>query len=129
MASTLTFAVPVEWSSSTAYEINTIVFVGKKAYTAIQDVPAGIAITNASYWSETGVTSQDLSEVQSRLNSLDSLTSTHTTQISTVNTRSSTNANNIATLTNDLATATSNLNAAITKLNNIMISLYTPPES
>ena len=48
MASTLTFAVPVEWSSSTAYEINTIVFVGKKAYTAM--ISSMICSLRCSCW-------------------------------------------------------------------------------
>lgn len=55
MADTLTFAVPVEWSKTTAYEQNSIVFVGKRAYTSLKAVPSGVEITDTSYWAETGV--------------------------------------------------------------------------
>ena len=55
MASKLTFASPVSWSSSKSYEVNTVVFHDGKAYTALQNVPRNTAITNSAYWSETGV--------------------------------------------------------------------------
>ena len=55
MADTLTFAVPIEWSKTTAYEQNIIVFVGKRAYTSLKAVPSGVEITDTSYWAETGV--------------------------------------------------------------------------
>ena len=55
MSDTLTFAAPVEWSKSAAYEQNIIVFVGKKAYTSLKEVPSGVEITDTSYWAETGV--------------------------------------------------------------------------
>ena len=67
MARSLTFAVPVEWDDTETYEVNMIVFVGKKAYTAIQDVPVGIAITNTSYWVETGVPTIDISSLQTQI--------------------------------------------------------------
>lgn len=126
MASSLTFAVPVEWNINTAYEINMIVFVGKKAYTAIQNVPTGIQITNTAYWSETGVPYVDLADIQQHLNSLDSDVDTLEGDVSAMDTRVTTNSGNIATLTTDLASAVSALNAATQTLNNIMISLYTP---
>lgn len=49
MANKLTFAVPVTWDQSRAYEVNLIVFVGRKAYTALQNVPANTPITNTQY--------------------------------------------------------------------------------
>ena len=126
MATSLTFAVPVEWSINTAYEINMIVFVGKKAYTAIQDVPTGVAITNTTYWSETGVPYVDLADIRTHLNNLDTEVSGLDSDIDALDTRVSTNSGNIATLTQNLATAVASLNTATQTLNNIMVSLYTP---
>ncbi len=126
MATSLTFAVPVEWNINTAYEINMIVFVGKKAYTAIQDVPTGIQITNTAYWSETGVPYVDLADIRNHLNLLDTEVSDIGDDVDALDSRVTTNSGNIATLTQDLATAVASLRTATQTLNNIMISLYTP---
>ena len=126
MAASLTFAVPVEWSINTAYEINMIVFVGKKAYTAIQNVPTGIQITNMAYWSETGVPYVDLEDIRTHLNSLDSDVSDLDDAVDGLDSRVTTNSGNIATLTQGLANAVSALTAATDTINNIMVSLYTP---
>lgn len=126
MAASLTFAVPVEWNIQSTYEINMIVFVGKKAYTAIQNVPTGIQITNTEYWSETGVPYVDLNDIRTHLNNLDSDVDNLEDDVSGLDSRVSTNSTNIATLTSDLATAVSALNTATQTLNNIMVSLYTP---
>lgn len=129
MAATLTFAVPVEWDSQRTYEINTIVFIGKRAFTAIQDVPTGIAIDNTSYWAETGVPDLDVSDIRAKLNSLESDIDALGTDVSGIDTRVTTNSGNIATITSQLADATTNLLAATQTLDNIMISLYKPYES
>lgn len=126
MAASLTFAVPVEWDINTAYEINMIVFVGKKAYTAIQNVPTGIQITNTAYWSETGVPYIDLEDIRQHLNILDSDVSTLESDVEGLDSRITTNSGNIATLTQGLADAVSALNSATATINNIMVSLYTP---
>lgn len=126
MASTLTFAVPVEWSSSRKYEINNIVFIGKKAYTALQDVPTGIEITNTAYWSETGVPFVDLSDIRAKLNEIDLQMGENTSDISTAQADIVTNANNITQLTTRLNKAVTSIEADATRLNNIMITLYTP---
>lgn len=126
MATSLTFAVPVEWDINTAYEINMIVFVGKKAYTAIQNVPTGIQITNTAYWSETGVPYVDLQDIRAHLNQLDDDVSDINDDIEGLDTRIGTNSQNIASLTQALANTTAALNSATTTLNNIMVSLYTP---
>lgn len=126
MAASLTFAVPVEWNINTAYEVNMIVFVGKKAYTAIQNVPTGIQINNTTYWSETGVPYVDLEDIRQHLNTLDGEVSTLDTAVSGLDTRVTTNSGNIATLTQGLANAVSALNSATATINNIMVSLYTP---
>lgn len=129
MAASLTFAVPVEWNIQSTYEINMIVFVGKRAYTAIQNVPTGIQITNTEYWSETGVPYVDLDDIRTHLNQLDSDVSDLDDAVTAMDTRVSTNSGNIATLTQGLANAVTALNTATNTINNIMISLYTPYSS
>lgn len=126
MANSLTFATPVEWNINTAYEVNMIVFVGKKAYTAIQNVPTGIQITNTAYWSETGVPYVDLEDIRTHLNNLDSDVSDLDTAVDGLDSRVTTNSGNIATLTQGLANAVTALNSATETINNIMVSLYTP---
>lgn len=54
MANTPTFAIPFQWDTTKTYEINHVVFNQGKTYTALQAVPANTAITNTSYWAETG---------------------------------------------------------------------------
>lgn len=129
MASTLTFAVPVSWDNSNAYEVNTIVFVGKRAYTAIQNVPTGIAITNTDYWIETGVKDIDVEAIETALAQLQDDVDANETAIA-ANTQSiTTNANNITALTAQLATAVNSITANAQRLDNIMITLYTPVSS
>ena len=126
MANTLTFAVPVEWSKTTAYEINNIVFVGKRAYTAIQDVPTGIEITNTAYWSETGVPYVDLTSIRNKLNELESDMDTAQSDITQAQSDIVSNANNITSLNTRLTNAVASIEADATRLNNVIITLYTP---
>ena len=125
MASKLTFAIPVEHDSTRAYENNIIVFVGKKAYTSIQAVPANTPITNESYWVETGV--GDIKDIVTRITSLEDDMDDAESAISTNASNILANTGDIATLTTNLATAVQNLNDATRSIENIMISLYTPP--
>ena len=127
MATSLTFAVPVEWSSSQTYEINMIVFVGKKAYTAIQNVPVGIDITNTTYWIETGVPYIDMSSIRQKLNELDEDVTNNTADIAQAQADIITNANSITQLTTRLNAAVTTLEKETARLNNVMITLYTPP--
>ena len=126
MANTLTFAIPVEWSNARTYEINNIVFIGKKAYTAIQDVPTGIEITNTEYWSETGVPYVDIDSIRTKLNELESEVDDNTADITQAQADIITNANSITQLSTRLSAAVSSIEADATRLNNIMITLYTP---
>lgn len=48
------FADPAEWTSERTYEPLTIVLHEGNSYTSRQYVPAGIDITNARFWCETG---------------------------------------------------------------------------
>lgn len=126
MAATLTFAVPVSWDNTRTYEINTIVFIGKKAYTAVQDVPTGVAIDNTSYWVETGIHDSDLTDLQTALTALQGDVSQNTSDISDNAADIVTLGNNLTTVSNNLASATADLAAATQRLDNIMITLYTP---
>jgi len=103
-----------------------IVFVGKKAYTAIQNVPTGVAITNTDYWTETGVPYVDISDVRTKLNELEDEIDTNTADIMQAKADIITNSNSLTTLTNRLDTDISNLETQIARINNIMITLYTP---
>lgn len=48
------FADPAEWTPTRSYEALTIVLHEGNSYTARQDVPIGVQITNENYWLETG---------------------------------------------------------------------------
>lgn len=125
MATKLTFAIPVTHDSTRAYEVNMIVFSGKKAYTAIQNVPANTQITDTDYWIETGV--QDVTSMRTKLDELDDAVDDIQDGLADLSTDVSNNASNITSLTTDLALVTSNLTALTNSINNIMISLYMPP--
>lgn len=129
MASTLTFAIPVEWSINSVYEINTIVFIGKRAFTAIQDVPAGTEITNTNYWKETGVPYLDVQNILNRLDTVETKQTSDEQKITNAQNDIIVNANNIAALTSQLSQAVTNLNNEIDRVDNIMITLYTPISS
>ena len=48
------FADPIEWDNTKTYEPLTIVYYQGNSFTSRQAVPAGIDITNETYWAETG---------------------------------------------------------------------------
>ena len=48
------FAVPFSWNTTNTYQKDEVVYNSGKTYTALQAVPANTAITNTSYWVETG---------------------------------------------------------------------------
>lgn len=48
------FADPLEWDSTQSYEPLTVVYHQGNSYTSRQAVPAGIEITNNTYWAQTG---------------------------------------------------------------------------
>ena len=129
MATSLTFAVPVNWSSSQTYEVNMIVFVGKKAYTALQNVPTGIDIENTAYWAETGVPYVDVSDIRTALNALDTEingTGGLDDQVTQAKLDIIANANSITTLTTRLNNDILALEAEVARVNNVMVTLYTP---
>ena len=126
MANKLTFAIPVEWSSARSYERNMIVFVGKHAYTALQDVPTGVEITNGTYWSETGVPFVDLSAITTHLTQLDTTTAAHTTELADHETRITANGNAIVAAQTAITAAQAAIDNAQAAIDNIMVTLYTP---
>lgn len=48
------FADPIEWSKTKTYEPLTIVYYQGNSYTSRQSVPAGVNITDTTYWALTG---------------------------------------------------------------------------
>ena len=48
------FADPLEWNGTRTYEQLTVVLHQGNSYTSRQPVPAGIEITNTTYWAQTG---------------------------------------------------------------------------
>lgn len=48
------FADPIDWDRSKTYEPLTIVYHQGNSYTSRQSVPAGVAITDTTYWALTG---------------------------------------------------------------------------
>lgn len=105
MATSLTFAIPIEWSSSNTYERNMIVFIGKRAFTAIQDVPTGIEITNENYWIETGVPFLDVQDIYNRLSTVETGIGDLDDDVTQAKRDIVTNANNITSLTTRMSTA------------------------
>lgn len=127
MADTLTFAVPVEWSKSVAYEQNIIVFVGKRAYTSLKAVPTGIEITDTSYWAETGVPQgADTTQLKADIETLKGNVSTLQSDLSTTNSNVTANNNAITSIRQEITKAQSLIDNANTRLDNIIITLYTP---
>lgn len=48
------FADPIDWDNTKTYEPLTIVYYQGNSYTSRQSVPAGVDITNTTYWALTG---------------------------------------------------------------------------
>lgn len=72
MNNELFFAIPVTWDSDNAYKENEIVFDGKDAYTAIQDVPVNTALDNTEYWIRTGVVDYgEIDDIKTDINTLE----------------------------------------------------------
>lgn len=126
MATCLTFAIPVNWDSTQTYEVNMIVFVGKKAYTAIQNVPSGIDILNTAYWAETGVPYVDVTAIRQKLTEIETDVDDNTADIAQAQADIVTNANNLTQLTTRLNAAVTAIENDATRLDNVIYTLYTP---
>lgn len=107
---TLIFAKPVTWSKARSYLKDNIVFVGQAAYTALQNVPSNIEITNTTYWKKTGVpNSGDISNLESDVSAL-----------------KTTVGNQNSGLVKDVADNTSDIDDLETDMDNVKLTLYTP---
>ena len=107
---TLIFAKPVTWDKSKSYLKDNIVFVGRAAYTALQNVPSNVEITNTTYWKETGVpNSSDISNLESDVSSL-----------------KTTVGNQNSGLVKDVADNTSDIDDLESDMDNVKFTLYTP---
>lgn len=116
MADTLTFAVPVEWSKTTAYEQNIIVFVGKRAYTSLKAVPTGIEITDTSYWAETGVPrGSDTTQLKADIETLKGNVSTLQSNLTTTNSNVTGNNNAITSIRKDMENLQAALDSKVSK--------------
>lgn len=76
------FADPLEWDSTQSYEPLTVVYHQGNSYTSRQAVPAGIEITNNTYWAQTGNYNAQIEQYRAEVAAYDA--------------RITTNANNIA---------------------------------
>ena len=66
------FAVPFTWDIASTYQKDEVVYNSGKTYTALQSVPANTAITNTSYWLETGARIGTIDANTSDIESLES---------------------------------------------------------
>lgn len=72
------FANPSEWNNANTYEPLTIVLYQGNSYTSKTFVPAGVEITNETYWAETGnynaqieAYRQEVQEISEQINTLE----------------------------------------------------------
>lgn len=99
------FADPLEWDGTKAYEPLTIVLYQGASYTSQQAVPAGIDITNETYWALTGNYNAQVEQYRSEVKSaVDS--------VSTIGTRAQTAATNAASSATAAATSAGNAKAS-----------------
>ena len=116
------FAEPVEWDSTRAYEPLTVVLYRGDSYTTKQATPAGIDISNETYWAHTGNYNAQIEQYRSEVRAYDK--------------RITDNANNIAankrdaddkieSLTTEHDDDIATVNSAITAANNNIKNLST----
>ena len=65
------FADPIEWDSTKTYEPLTIVYYGGNSFTSRQYVPAGIDITNDTYWALTGNYNAQIEQYRTEVQTFD----------------------------------------------------------
>ena len=82
------FADPIDWDSTKTYEPLTVVYNQGSSYTSRQYVPAGIDISNDTYWARTGNYNAQIEQYRS--------------EVATFDDRITTNETNITTLQNDI---------------------------
>lgn len=75
------FADPLDWDSSKTYEPLTVVYYQGNSYTSRQYVPAGIDITNSTYWAQTGNYNAQIEQYRAEVQSFDDRISDNTDAI------------------------------------------------
>ena len=74
------FADPIDWDSTKTYEPLTIVYNQGNSYTSRQYVPAGIDISNDTYWARTGNYNAQIEQYRSEVATFDDRITTETTR-------------------------------------------------
>lgn len=85
------FADPAEWTPTRSYEALNVVLNEGNSYTAKQDVPIGVQITDTDYWLETGNYNAQLEQYRKE-----------TQKLLALSTKVNENTNNIATNTSEI---------------------------
>ena len=81
------FADPIDWDSTKTYEPLTVVYNQGNSYTSRQYVPAGIDISNDTYWAKTGNYNAQIEQYRSEVATFDDRITTNETAITTETTR------------------------------------------
>lgn len=119
-------ANPIEWSSAVAYEPLTIVTNNGNSYTSRQYVPAGIDISNDSFWALTGNYNAQIEqyrrEVQTFADDIDGLQNEIGDGFDSQNTV----ANAIENLSDDITAETTNRENGDTAITNIIGTGFSP---
>ena len=113
---TITFHDPIEWTITTEYKANVIVYDGQSSafYISRAPVPSGIDISNSDYWvlitpfkTDTALSSASYNPVAnyvitSKFNSVDNNINDNAAKIANNTNHINTNASNISTNTNNI---------------------------
>lgn len=106
-----------EWSSTKSYESLAMVIYEGNTYTARQDVPVGVQITNNTYWVQSGNYNAQIEnyrtevrQFDSRITQNDSRITQNATDIATNTSNIATNATNIASLQTDVSSLQTSMN-------------------
>lgn len=102
------FADPLQWDNARTYEPLTIVQHQGNSYTSRQAVPAGIDITNESYWALTGNYNAQIEQYRQEVQTFDDRITANTTknteqdrEIAAVTSTANKNKSDLASLEND----------------------------
>ena len=75
------FADPIDWDSTKTYEPLTVVYNQGNSYTSRQYVPAGIDISNDTYWARTGNYNAQIEQYRSEVATFNGRITTNETNI------------------------------------------------
>lgn len=102
-------ADPFEWDSTRTYEPLTIVSHNGNSYTSRQYVPAGIDISNSSYWALTGNYNAQIEQYRTEVQNFDGRIASNAANIATNTADIATNQADIATNTTNIAMNTADI--------------------